>query len=226
MSVEKKDESDRILNTFDRNISQIEKCLENDLKEVSIILIVTTFEAFLKDVFKFCKTLWFSHTTEQANPKLVTPNARKTLRKYLKGINAYDEFLKTRYVYSNMFDPDTISLNEVLFKNQMGKINFQNLTNENGVKVAYKAFFDICLYNLLDANERNSNKMWEKLINLFEERHEIVHKGIATEFSEDEIRRVLGSIKYLEDCLIQKLINYELGCGSGPFFRYYRKQSF
>ncbi len=139
----KKDKSDQILNTFDRNISQIEKCLENDLKEVSIILIVTTFEAFLKDVFKFCETSWFSHTAEQANPKLVTPSARKTLRKYLKGINAYDEFLKTRYVYSNMVDPDTISLNEVLFRSQMGKINFQNLKNENGVKVAYKAFFDI-----------------------------------------------------------------------------------
>lgn len=225
MSVEKKGKSDQILNTFDRNISQIEKCLERDLKEVSIILIVTTFEAFLKDAFKFCETLWFSHTTEQAIPKLVTPNARKTLRKYLKGINAYDEFLKTRYVYSNMGDPDTISLYEVLFGSQMGKINFQNLKDKNGVKVAYKAFFDIDLYNLLDTDERNSNKMWDKLIELFKERHEIVHEGKVTEFSEDEIRRVLGSIKYLEDCLIQKLINYELGCGSGPFFIYNREQS-
>ncbi len=225
MSVEKKDKSDQILNTFDRNISQIEKCLENDLKEVSIILIVTTFEAFLKDAFKFCETLWFSHTTEQANPKLVTPNARKTLRKYLKGINAYDEFLKTRYVYSNMVDPDTISLYEVLFGGRREKINFQNLKDENGVNVAYKAFFDIDLYNLLDTDERNSKKMWNKLIELFKEQHEIVHEGKVTEFSEDEIRRVLGSIKYLEDCLIQKLINYELGCGSGPFFIYNRKQS-
>ena len=179
----------------------------------------------MKDAFKFCETLWFLHTREQANPKLVTPNARKTLRTYLKGINAYDEFLKTRYVYSYMSDPDTISLNEVLFGDGMKKINFQNLKAKNGVKVAYKAFFDIDLCNILDTDERNSKKIWDKLIELFKERHEIVHKGKVTEFSEDEIRRVLGSIKYLEDCLIQKLINHELGCGSGPFFIYNRKQS-
>ncbi len=218
MSVEKKDKSDQILNTFDRNISQIEKCLENDLKEVSIILIVTTLETFLKDTFKFCETYWFSYTTEQAHPKLVTPNARKILRKYLKKINAYDEFLKTRYVYSNMVDPDTISLYEVLFEGQMEKINFQNLKDKNGVKFAYKAFFDIDLYNLLDTDEGNSKKMWNKLIELFNERNEIVPTGKVTELSEDDIRSALGSIKYLEDCLIQKLINYELGCGSGPFF--------
>ena len=221
----KKDESDQILNTFDRNISQIENCLENDLKEVSIILIVTTFESFLKDVFKFCKTLWFSHTREQANPKLVTPKARENLRKYLKGINAYDEFLKTRYVYSYTNDPDTISLNEVLFGGGMEKINFQNLKDKNSVKVAYIAFFDIYLYNLLDPDKRNSKKKWDKLIELFKERHEIVHEGKVTEFSEDEIRRVLGSIKYLEDCLIQKLINHVLGGGSGPIILYNRKQS-
>ena len=224
MSLEKKDKSDQILNTFDRNISQIEKCLKNDLKEVSIILIVTTFEALLKDTLKFCETSWFSHTTEQANSILVTPNARKTLVKYLKGINAYDEFLKIRYVYSNTVNPDITSINEVLFGSQIGKINFQNLTNENGVKVAYKAFFDIEIYKLLDIDENNSNKMWEKLIALFDERHEIVHKGKVTEYSEDEICKVLGSIKHLEDCLIQKLINYELTCGSGPSIIYNRKQ--
>lgn len=223
MSVEKKDKSDRILNTFDRNVSQIEKCLENDLKEVSIILIVSTFEAFLKDTFKFCETLWFSHTIEQANPKLRTPNARKTLQKYLKGINAYDEFLKTRYVYSNTVDPDTISLYEVLFEGRMEKINFQYLTGKYGVRVAYKTFFDIDIRDLLDADKRTSQEiMWDKLDELFKERHEIVHTGKVTEFSEDEIRRVLESIKYLEDCLIQELINCELGCGPGPLFRYIR----
>lgn len=225
MSVEKKYKSDQILNTFDRNISQIEKCLENDLKEVSIILIVTTFETFLKDAFMFCKTYWFSYTKEQAHPKLVTPNARKILRKYLKKINAYDEFLKTRYVYSNIDDTDTISLYEILFEGQMEKINFQNLNDGRGVKNAYKAFFDIDLCNLLDTDKGNSYKMWDKLNELFDERHEIVHSGKVTQLSEDDIRSVLGSIKYLEECLIQKLINYELGCGSGPLFSYNRKQS-
>lgn len=223
MSAEKKDKCDQILNTFNRNVSQIEKCLEYDLKEVSIILIVSTFESFLNDVFMFCETLWFSHTREHINPKLTTPNARKTLRKYLKNINAYDDFLKTRYVYSNMSNPDTISLKDI-FKDER-RISFQNLKSNRGVKVAYKAFFDIDIYRILDADESNSFKMWEDLNRLFEERHEIMHEGKVTEFSEDEIRRVLGSIKYLEDCLIQKLINRELGCGSGPFFMYDRKQS-
>lgn len=232
MSAEKKYESDQILNTFDRNISLIEKCLENDLKEASIILIVTTFETFLKDTFKFCKTYWFSYTREQAHPKLVTPEARKILRKYLKKINAYNEFLKTRYVYSNTVDPDTISLYEVIFGwkemdspetfdyGRKEKINFQNLED---VKYAYKAFFDIDLYKLLDTDEGNSYKMWDKLNELFKERHAIVHTGKATQLSEDDIRSVLGSIKYLKESLIQKLINYELGCGSSPFFLYNRK---
>ena len=220
MSVNKKDKSDQILNTFDRHILQIEKCLENGLKEVSIILIVTTFEAFLTDVLKFCETSWFSHTTEQANPKLVTPDARETLKMYLEKINAYDEFLKTRYVYSNTSNPDTKSLYEVLFANKMRKINFQNLKDDKGAKVAYKAFFNLDLLNLLDTDEHNSYKMWEKLNDLFDERHEIVHKGKVTDFSEDEIRGVLESIKYLKDCLIPKLINRELGCGSGTIVFY------
>ncbi len=209
---ERKEQIEGIDKTFERNVSQIEKCLEKGLNEASIVIMVSVFETFLKDVFILCKSNWFQHTGEIVH---VTKriDTRKSIYKYLNKIKAFDEFLKTLYIYSGFpsksNDSDITSLYEVLFKKGREKINFQNLKSDDGVKVAYKTFLGIDIPTLLDENESTSDRMWEKLNELFDERHEIVHKGKKTEFSEEDIRKVLDSIKYLKGSLSKSLIQKE-----------------
>ena len=214
MTDEKRAEITRIIGTFDQNVSRIEKHLDAGLSEESIILIVSTFEAFLRDTFVLCKSRWFFYTQEGIIPYMEKPDTRRAVRGYLQKIRAYDEFLKTRYVYSEVsYDPDLISLYEVLFERGREKINFQNLKGDYGVKVAYKTFFDIDLINLLDPDSSTSNERWKMLINLFEERHAIVHDGKATAMSKEDIRIVLDSIRCLEKHLFKKLIIFVIADG-------------
>lgn len=168
------EEIKRMIEAFDRNISRIERCLEAGLREESIILIVSTFEAFLRDLFVLKRSRWFYHTQEGIIPRMMNTETRKIIRKYLQDIRAYNEFLGIRYVYSedSPDDPDIMSLYEVLFepgkeKTDNEKINFQNLKNDNGAKVAYKTFFDIDLTRSLDGDRRASERMWEKLTSCF-----------------------------------------------------------
>lgn len=58
------EEIKRMIEAVDRNISRIERCLEVGLREESIILIVLTFEAFLRDLFVLKRSRWFFHTRE------------------------------------------------------------------------------------------------------------------------------------------------------------------
>jgi hypothetical protein len=215
---EKRDEIEGIHKTFDQNILQIEQCLENGLKEASIIFIVSVFETFLRDVFILCKPMWFAYPIQEVSAMETIRKKRRQIYEYLDKINAFDDFIKIRYIYAygefgspvaNVFSPsDTAPLHEVLFENKKGreKINFQNLKKDYGVNVAYKTFFDIDLTTLLDKDSSSSHRMWEKLNKLFDERHEIVHKGKKTEFSKEDIRTVLDSIKYLKDSLDKRLI--------------------
>lgn len=212
----RKDEIEGIRKTFDQNILLIKQCLKNELKEASIIFIVSVFEAFLKDVFILCKPMWFAYPIREVSVMEPIGKKRRLIYDYLNKMNAFDDFIKIRYIYSygefdspasNLFSPsDTTPLYEVLFKKGRGKINFQNLTEAYGVKVAYKTFFDIDLSKSLDKDSSTSDRMWEKLIELFKERHEIVHKGKKTEFSKEDICTVLDSIKYLKTYLDKKLI--------------------
>ena len=212
----RKDEIEGIHKTFDQNILQIEQCLENELKEASIIFIVSVFETFLKDVFILCKPMWFAYPIREVSVMETIGKKRRQIYEYLDKINAFDDFIKIRYIYSygefdspasNLFSPsDTTPLYEVLFKKGREKINFQSLTGAYGVKVAYKTFFDIDLLESLDKDSSTSHRMWEKLIELFNERHEIVHKGKKTGFSKEDIRTVLDSIKYLKKSLDERLI--------------------
>ena len=214
MTDEKSDEITRIIGTFDRNVSRIEKHLGGGLSEESVILIVSTFEAFLRDTFVLGKSRWFFHTQEGIIPYMKKPDTRRAIRRYLQKIRAYDEFLKTRYIYSEVsHDPDLISLYEVLFERGQEKINFQNLKGDYGVKGAYKTFFGIDILNLLDHDNSTSHKKWKMLINLFEERHAIVHDGKATTMSQKDICIVLDSIKCLEKYLFKKLIIFEIPVG-------------
>jgi len=220
----RKDEIEVIYKTFNQNIFRIEQCLKNDLKEASIVFTVSVFETFLKDVFILCKSKWFGYdiimglsVTEMIGEK------RRRIYNYLKKIKALDEFIKIRYIYSygefdstksNLFGPSDITpIYEVLFKEgkdkdniKREKINFQNLTDDNGVRVAYKTFFDIDLLESLAEDSSTSHRRWEKLIELFKARHAIVHKGKETDFSKEDICTVLDSIKYLKKSLDERLI--------------------
>jgi hypothetical protein len=214
MTDEKRDEITRIPETFDRNVSRIERLLGDGLKEESIILIVSTFEAFLRDTFVLCKSRWFFHMQYGIISYMEEPDTRRAIRGYLQKIRAYDEFLKTRYIYSEvLYDPDRISIDEVLFERGREKINFQSLKGDYGVKVAYKTFFDIDLINLLDKDSSTSHRRWKMLINLFKERHAIVHDGKATAIPEEDIRIILDSIRCLEKYLSKNLINFVFADG-------------
>ena len=219
----RKDEIEGIYKTFDQNLLQIERCLENDLKEASIIFIVSAFESFLKDVFILCKSEWFGYNIMGLSVTEKIGDKRRRIYNYLKEINVLDEFIKIRYIYSydgfdssksNLFSPSDITpIYEVLFKKEEDKdnikskkINFQNLKDANGVKVAYKTFFDIDLLESLAEDSSTLHRKWEKLDKLFDERHDIVHKGKETEFSKEDIRTVLDSIKYLKKSLDERLI--------------------
>lgn len=223
MTDSENDEILRIIGAFNRNVSRIEKCLRADLKEEAIILVVSTFEVLLKDLFILKRSRWFSHASDPSPlPSfLQTPKIRKHIRNYLEKIKAYDEFIKIQYIYSGVHDnPDIKSLCEVLIR--QGKINFQNLTKENGVSAAYKIFFDIYLSKSLDENSSTSDRIWEKLNKLFDERHEIVHRSKGTTFSEEDIRTVLNSIKYLMKYLTNKLGPYQRS--EGGCINYFEKQ--
>lgn len=219
----RKDEIEGIHKTFNQNIFQIEQCLKNDLKEAAIVFTVSVFETFLKDVFILCKSMWFAYPIQEVSAMETIRKKRRQIYEYLDKINAFDDFIKIRYIYAygefgspvvDLFSPsDTAPLHEVLFKEEKDKdnikskkINFQNLTDDNGVRVAYKTFFDIDLLESLAVDSSTSHRMWEKLNKLFDERHDIVHKGKETEFSKEDIRTVLDSIKYLKDSLDKRLI--------------------
>lgn len=219
MTEERKKEIEGIRKTFNQNILQVEQCLGKELKEASIVFIVSVFETFLKDVFILCKPLWFGGSNNSPFPITKTIDTRRHIYNYLNDINAYDEFIKIRYIYSGVegsyldSTSDITPIYEVLFEEEEDKdnikskkINFQNLKGKYGVKVAYKTFFDIDLLKSLDEDSSTSDRMWEKLIALFNERHDIVHKGKKTEFSKEDIRTVLDSIKYLKKSLEERLI--------------------
>lgn len=218
MTDNEKDEIFRIIETFNRNVKRIERCLKAGFKEESIILIVSTFEAFLRDLFVIKKSRWFFHKLEGPIPYMMKPETRENIRKYLEKIKAYEEFLKIRYVYSEVsYDLDVTSLYEVLIKQR--KINFQNLNDNDGVRAAYKAVFDIDLRKNMSTDSSTSKKLWDNLVKLFKERHTIIHKGKETTISEENIRAVLNSIKYLKHYLIESLGPYVLSDGRSIAFQ-------
>jgi RiboL-PSP-HEPN len=215
MADHKNEEIRRILEAFDHNVSLIEKCLHQDLREPAIILTVSTFEAFLRDIFILGKSRWFFHTLDGPIPYMKKPNTRRAIRNYLQKLKLYDKFIQIRYIYSEISpeDPDIMSLHEVLFGEKKEndekwneKINFQNLTKHYGANVAYKNFFGIDLMNSLDEESSTSHRMWENLIKLVSERHEIVHKGKVTTFSNDDVHKVLKSLENMKKCLFNKIL--------------------
>ncbi|HII00862.1 TPA: hypothetical protein HA351_04160 [Methanosarcinaceae archaeon] len=115
--------------------------------------------------------------------------------------------MKNYYVYQDQTDPDIDSIYETLFfGNGRSKLNFQNLKEDYGVRKAYNLFFNVDLMKMLDPNENESSNKWNDLNLLFKERHDIVHKGKGTSFSQDKIKEILKSLIYMRDRLAEIVI--------------------
>ncbi len=199
---------------FDKNIEKIRKLVDNNYFDESIILIVSIFEVFLRDSFRACYDVWFLHAPLEAIQWLRNEERveyRNNIRKYLESIGAFEEYLKNYYVYQDGIpDPEMISLYKTLFetRSKRGLINFQNLTERNGARSAYLKVLDIDLMKLLDSDQNISNTNWEKLNQLFLERHEIIHNAHSTSLTKSNIHEILDSLEYLENALLENILRY------------------
>lgn len=203
------EECKEIDQTFRINLDKISNLIEKEFIDEAVILMVAVLEVFWKDLFKINKDLWFSTSNEirliGGGTDEQEIEIRKEIRTYLKSIRVYDDFLQSYYIYQGQaLDADIRSIFEALFDNN-DKINFQNLTKDNGVKKAYKAFFGINLMELFHEDGNESKKIWTKLTNLFKERHKIIHAGKNTSFSKDELNKLLESINFMENNLLNKI---------------------
>jgi hypothetical protein len=199
--------------TYSKNMGKIRKLLEMDHKEEAVILTVTVFEVFFRDLFRVTREIWFfqySGALVDSLPISERIKAKKKIRDYLKSLRAYEEFLGNYYVYESA--SITATKDSIFFtlfdeNEKMSYLNFQQLTGERGVKEAYKVFFDIDVIKLMDGDENQSYLKWERLNKLFKDRHEIVHKGKNTEFSKEEITNLLNSIDFLKSNVVQKILS-------------------
>jgi len=195
---------------YNKGKTRILKLLDSDYKEEAIILTVTICEVLLKDFCKTCKGVWIHHQYGNLIPGLGserTYQAKIKIRDYLVSIGAYENFLKSYYVFQGgpSIDPDADALFEVLFGKNDRYINFQNLKEANNI---YKFLFNINLLENLDSNQNLSHRKWEQLQKLIQERHDIIHKGSETTMEIDEIRQVISSLDYLKDFLIKQIGSY------------------
>jgi hypothetical protein len=201
-----------IVSTYDKHEKRIRSFLKMDYNEEAVILIVTIFEVFFRDLFRITHELWFPQYcggSIDCLPISESIKARKQIRNYLKSIKAYDEFLGNYFVFeSQKVDATKNSIFATFFDDneKMNYLNFQILNEDKGVRVAYKIFFDIDIMMLLDADRKESQQKWKKLIKLFKDRHAIVHKGKNTQFSKEEITELLNSLDFLKSNVMKKIL--------------------
>jgi len=193
-----------IFDAYDKNISKISSVVNNDLCDAAIIMTVSAQEVLFTDLFKEYKPFWFTskaggHINSVTLEKRL--EIKKELRAFLISIKAYDDFLKNYYVYQDQIDPDIDSVYEALFPGSISKLNFQNLSDNRGVREAYKLFFNVDLMEILDPVQNKSYDKWKELILFYGERHEIIHKGKTTSYSQNKIKDTLKSLIYMRDRL-------------------------
>jgi hypothetical protein len=197
----------RIIQNHNLRISELIKL---GFKEEAIILTVTIFEILMKDFFWTSKDDWFyipSHQFSELSfdEKL---NIHKKIQKYLKDIHLLDEYLRNLYLYQNFSPNSEIEcLFETLQKNER-KINFQNLTDKNGVKNAYLTFFDIDISLSLDPDPKKSIEKWNRLNSLIKEWHDIIHKGKKSLLKEEQIFEILNSVDSITHSIVRKKYIY------------------
>lgn len=171
--------------------SRIRELIRLGYKEESIILTVTIFEVLMKDIFWKSKDDWFDYANQQyaelpENEKL---KIRKKIQKYLNELKLFDVYLRSWYL--RPVSSEIECLYEILQKNER-KINFQNLDNKNGVRNTFLTFFDIDISKNLDLDQVKSLEKWNRMKLLFRDRHNIIHKGKKSSFTEDQILEVSG----------------------------------
>lgn len=199
-----------IFDAYDANISKINNIVKNGFYDVAIIMTVSALEVMLTDLLKAYKKFWFSSIAGgyiETIPYTEQIEIRKEIRKYLRSIGAYDDFLRSYYVYQGQIYAEINSIYEVLFnENGRSKLNFQNLNENYGARKTYKLFFNVDLMETLDSNKGESHRKWEELILFVQERHDIIHKGKITSYSRDKIISTLKSLTYMRDQLSKIVI--------------------
>jgi hypothetical protein len=202
-----------IFDVYDANILKISTILKNGFCDVAIIMTVSALEVLLTDLLEAYKDFWFrSRAGGNINAIFLDKRVgiKKEIRDYLKKIGLYDEFLRNYYVYQDQLDPETDSIYEILFSGEgsvrLNRLNFQNLNDKNGVRKAYMLFFNIDLMEMLDQSKNESSNKWVELNLFFDERHEIIHKGKSTSFSQEKIKDTLKSLLYMRDRLDEIVI--------------------
>lgn len=196
------------IRTSDYFDNRIRELISRGYREEAIILIVTIFEVKMRYFLKKSKGNWFyiSHFSEISDEEKIA--LRKKIQQYLKKIRMFDEYLHN--LYSHQYtqpNSDIECLYYTIFQDDR-IINFQNLTDDNGVRKAYMTFLDIDISKCLDPDLKKSYQKWDLLITLFKERHNIIHRGIKTELSDDEINSVLLSINSITHTIILKEYNF------------------
>ena len=192
-----------IFDVYDTNILKISTILKSGFCGVAIIMTVSALEVLLTDLLEAYKDFWF-RSRAGGNINAVFLENRLKIRKeisdYLKLIGVYDDFLRSYYIYQDQLDPEIDSIYEIIFPGKgrpgLNRLNFQNVESNNGARKAYKLFFDVDLMEMLDSNKNGSSKKWNELILFIRERHEIIHRGKSTLFSQERIKDTLtGCLK-------------------------------
>ena len=214
-------ELENVNRIFDEQLNRIRRLNDEGFHDEAIILTVTISEVILKDIFKLYREGWFNYEesidydspSERAFENNTRIEHRLKICKYLKSIQAYDDFIKNSYVYQLQTpDSEIAPLYHTLFEDESkSKINFQKLNkNSNNAKKAYAIFFGIDLSKMLDKDEKISTKKWSSTIDLFEERHKIIHAGSSTALKKDDIEKVISSLEYLKSELLYKFKSYSV----------------
>jgi hypothetical protein len=202
----------KIVDSFDLHTERIQKLLNLGYSDEAIILTVVVFEVLLKDMFKTCREAWI-HCGKGSDISHMNLDdkfeSRKKIKKYLEDVRAYDRFLKNYYVYQCDYPyPENETLYQTLFGGNNEVINFQNIKDDDGAYRAYKVFFNIDLMKCLHPKENVSHKKWDCLKILIEQRHQVVHSGVPTTLTKDEISDVLQSLIFMKGSLKKTLFSF------------------
>jgi len=207
-----KDQLLEIESIYDKHIKRIKDLLDLGFKEESVILTVTIFEVFFRDLFRVTRELWFTQYpcgSVDCLPITECTEARKKIQNYLKSIKAYEKFLGNYYVFerSGVYTTRDSIFATIFDENEkMYYLNFQSLNEDNGVRGAYRMFFDIDIMMNLDDDTKVSQQKWEKLIKMFKNRHDIIHKGKNTEFSKEDIITLIDSLGFLKSKVMERIL--------------------
>lgn len=197
---------------FDENIDRINKLIEAGFLNESVILLVTIFEVYFRDLAKISRCLWFGKPPKSlilALGNKETLEKRNKIKNFLQSIQSYEDFIQNYYVYQTstnkstdrhlIGDPDIDTLYITLFGDSKRRLNFQNLKNKNGARNVYLEFYSFDFKKNLNQNSSISTDIWQNLIDFFEIRHNIIHRGGSSEYSKEEIKNILDSVLYLRE---------------------------